>query len=147
VTVPKIYKSTVINAPADRVWAKVRDYNGLPSWHPRLAESHIERGEPADKIGCIRALRLADGGTVREQLLALSDYEFFYTYAILESQMGVENYVATLKLIPVTDGDRTFAEWSADFECAAGRERELVEGIGTNVFAGGLDALKQQLGR
>ena len=41
--------------------------------------------------------------------------------------MGVENYVATLKLTPVTDGNRTFAEWSAEFDCAPGRERELTE--------------------
>ena len=44
--------------------------------------------------------------------------------------MGVENYVATLKLTPVTDGDRTFAEWWAEFDCAPERERELAELIG-----------------
>ena len=32
--------------------------------------------------------------------------------------MGVENYVATLRLTPVTDGDKTFLEWSAEFDCA-----------------------------
>ena len=55
---------------------------------------------------------------IRERLLALSDYDYWCIYEILESPMGVENYVATLKLTPVTDGDRCFAEWSAEFECA-----------------------------
>ena len=41
---------------------------------------------------------------IRERLLALSDYDYSCTYAILESPMGVDNYVATLKLTPVTDG-------------------------------------------
>ena len=44
------------------------------------------------------------------------------TYSILESPMGVENYVATLRLIPVTEGDLTFAEWTAEFDAAPGRE-------------------------
>ena len=59
--------------------------------------------------------------------------------------MGVENYVATLKLTPVTDGERTFAEWSAEFDCAEERERELAETIGSGVFQGGFDALKAPL--
>ena len=55
-------------------------------------------------------------------------------------------YVATLRLTPVTDGDRTFAEWSAEFECDPAREAELVEMIGANVFQGGFDALEQHFG-
>ena len=40
--------------------------------------------------------------------------------------MAVENYVATLSLTPVTDGNRTFAEWQAEFDCAPEREAALV---------------------
>ena len=54
--------------------------------------------------------------------------------------MGVENYVATLKLTPVTDGDRTFAEWWAEFDCAPEREGELAEQIGQGVFQAAFDA-------
>ena len=61
--------------------------------------------------------------------------------------MGVENYVATLKFTPVTDGARSFAEWSAEFDCAEARERELTELIGNGVFQGGFEALKQHFGR
>ena len=57
--------------------------------------------------------------------------------------MGVEHYVATLKLTPVTDGNRSFAEWSAEFDCDEGRERELTDTIGNGVFQGGFDALKR----
>lgn len=141
----KVYVSSVINTPADRVWAHIRDFNGLPSWHPGIADSRIEGNFPGDKVGCIRNFNLRNGGNIREQLLALSDYDYACTYSILVSPMGVENYVATIKLTPVTDGNRTFAEWTAEFDCPQDRERELAGLIGQGVFQGGFDALKQQL--
>jgi len=140
----KVYTSSVIEAPAERAWAQIRDFNGLPSWHPAIAESRIEGREPADKVGCVRNFTLKDGGRIRERLLALSDFDFSCTNAILESPMGVENYVATLKLTPITDGNRCFAEWTAEFDCAPEREKELAQLIGQGVFQGGFDALKKR---
>ncbi len=142
----RVYTSTVIDASADAVWARVRDFNGLPQWQPAIADSRIENSEPGDKIGCIRHMHNRDGGMIRERLLALSDYDYSCTYSILESPMGVADYVATLKLTPITDGSRTFAEWSAEFDCAESRERELTELIGQGVFQGGFDALKRHFG-
>ena len=142
----RVYVSSVLDAPADAVWARVRDFNGLPQWHPGIADSRIENSEPADKVGCVRNFHTRDGGLIRERLLALSDYDYSCTYSILESPMGVDNYVATLKLTPITDGGRTFAEWSAEFDCAEARERELTELIGGGVFQGGFDALKRHFG-
>ena len=142
-----VVRSTVIDAPIDRVWAVLRDFNSHDQWHDVVADSRIENGQPADRVGCIRHFHLKDGGMIRERLLALSDYEYSCTYSILESPMGVDNYVATLKLTPITDGARCFAEWSAEFDCAEARERELVELIGQGVFQGGFDALKRHFGR
>jgi hypothetical protein len=142
----RIYASSVIGASAARVWARVRDFNGLPNWHPAIAESRIENGEPADKVGCIRSFSLRNGDRLREQMLGLSDYDMFCTYSILDSPMPLTNYVATLRLTPVTDQDRTFIEWSADFDCAPDKEDELVSSIGGNVFQGGFDALKRAFG-
>ena len=140
----EVYRSSVIAVSAERVWSLIRDFNALPVWHPAIAESRIENGAPADQVGCVRAFRLKDGGSLREQLLALSDYDYSCTYSILESPIGVENYIATLKLTPVTDGDHTFIEWSAEFDCPPEREAELVASIGDGVFQGGFEALKQR---
>ena len=142
----RVYTSSVIAAPAERVWEAIRDFNGLPGWHPAIADSRIEGGAPADQVGCVRAFRMRDGGFIRERLLALSDYDYCCTYSILESPMGVEDYIATLKMTPITDGARTFAEWSAEFGCPADREAELVALIGDGVFQGGFDALKGRFG-
>jgi Polyketide cyclase / dehydrase and lipid transport len=138
----KVYTSTVINGSADAVWAIVRDFNGLPKWTPFVADSRIEGGLPSDKVGCIRNFRLKDGGIIREQLLTLSDFDYQCTYSILESPMGVTNYVATLKLTPVTDGNTTFAEWWAEFDPPAGKEKELAEDIGQGVFQTAFNSLK-----
>jgi Polyketide cyclase / dehydrase and lipid transport len=143
----KVYVSSVIDAGADSVWARIRDFNALPLWHPAIADSRIENNEPGDRVGCIRHFHTRDGGTIRERLLALSDYDFNCVYEILESPMGVADYVATLKLTPITDGNRCFAEWSAEFDCEEGRERELTGTIGTGVFQGGFDALKRHFAR
>src|SRR5271166_221518 len=92
----RVYVSTVVNARNDRVWARVRDFNGLPNWHPAIAESRIEGGEPADKIGCVRDFRLRNGDRIREKLLGLSDYDMFCTYSILESPKGEADLIANI---------------------------------------------------
>jgi hypothetical protein len=137
--------SSVIDAPIEKVWATIRDFNALPAWHPAIADSQIEKGEPSDKIGCIRNFNLKDGGNIREQLLTLSDIAHTCTYSILESPMPVENYVATLRLLKITDGNRTYIEWSAEFNTPPEAEAEMVALVGGGVFQGGIDALKNIL--
>ena len=143
----KVFVSTVIDAPVAKVWTVIRDFNALPAWAPFVAESRIEQNAKADEVGCIRNFRLKDGGRIRERLLALSDYDFSVVYAILESPMAVENYVATLRLFPVTDGDRSYAEWSAEFDCRPEREADLLAEIGRGVFLAGLKALQSRFAR
>ncbi len=94
----------------------------------------------------MRDFRLRNGDRLREKLLGLSDYDMFCTYSILESPMPLEDYVATLRLTPITDQDRTFIEWTAEFECAPERRTELEQNIGTGVFQTGFDALKRYFG-
>lgn len=142
----RVFVSSVINAPAESIWERVRDFNALPKWHPRIRDSRIEDALPSDKVGCIRNFNLQSGDMIREQLLGLSDYDMFCTYSMLEGPMPLSDYVATLRLTPVTDGSRCFAEWSAEFSCDPKDESDLVAGIGTNVFQGGFDALKRHFG-
>jgi len=142
----QIYISSVIDASAEKVWDRVRDFNALPVWHPRIRDSRIEESLPADKVGCNRNFNLQSGDNIREQLLGLSDFDRFCTYAILESPMPIDDYVATLRLTPVTDGDRCFVEWSADFQCDPANESDLVNHIGSDVFQAGFDALKRYFG-
>lgn len=143
----EVYRSDVVDAPVARVWSTVRDFNGLPNWAPFVADSRIEGGRPSDRIGCVRAFRLRDGGELRERLLGLDDHAHVQTYSILESDMPVRNYVARLALLPVVDGARTFAEWSAEFDCDPANDAALVRRIGDGVFATGLAALRKRFAR
>jgi hypothetical protein len=144
----QVFVSSVIAAPAGAVWRAVRNFNALPDWTPFVADSRIEQNMPPDQVGCIRNFRLKDGGVIRERLLALSDYDMSCTYAILESPMGVENYIATLALSPITDGDATYATWKAEFDAASPeREAELERHIGENVFQAAFTHLKTKFGR
>jgi uncharacterized protein YndB with AHSA1/START domain len=143
----RIYVSSVIDAPVDRVWALVRDFNSLPQWHPRMVESEIEAGLPSDRIGCVRRFKLASGPILREKLVGLSDRDHTVVYTMEETPQPITNHVATVKLTPVTDGDRTFAEWSAEFDAPAGEEEAIAGGMAENVFLKGLNALADHLAR
>ncbi len=143
----RIYVSSVIGTSAEKVWERVRDFNALPKWHPRIRDSRIEDALPSDKVGCIRNFHLQNGDLIREKLLGLSDYDMYCTYEILESPMPLEDYVATLRLTPITDGSRCFIEWSAEFSCEPDLENDLVTGISDDVFQTGFDALKRHFGR
>lgn len=134
--------SSVIDAPVEQVWARIRDFNGLPSWHPRMVESHIEDGKSADEIGAVRNFTLASGPKVREKLTEFSDKDFLVSYSIIEHPAPITNHSSTLKLRRVSDGDRTYAEWSSSFDAPAEKADELAAGMGANVFQGGFNALK-----
>ena len=143
----RVTRSTVIDQPIERVWPVLRDFNSHWQWHPVVAESHIEGGLAADQVGCVRNFRLADGAHLREQLLALSDHDWISTYCILDSTIPLFRYVATVRLKRVTDRDRTFWHWESTFATPPGRERELTEQVGRDVYEAGFEALRQYLGR
>jgi hypothetical protein len=142
----KVFVSAVIDAPIQKVWDKMRNFNGLPDWHPRFSRSHIEDGQPADKVGCIRNFDIADGGgTIRERLLTLSDVEYTMTYCILDAPLPVEGYVATLRLIPITAGNKTLGTWAAEFNVIKGREEDVVDAVANGTFGKAFEVMNQLL--
>lgn len=144
---PTITVSSVIDAPIDQVWARIRDFNGLPGWHPRMVESRIEDGKAGTEIGCIRNFKVASGATIRERLIAFSDDDYLTTYSIIEHPAPISNHTSTLKLERVTDGDRTFAVWTAAFDAPSDKAEDIAKGMGENVFQGGLNALKSHFSK
>lgn len=142
----KVIRSTVLEAPIEAVWDAVRDFNGHEHWHPAVDSSQIERGHPSDKVGCVRNFVLGDGSRLREQLLTLSDLEQTFSYCLLDTPIPLFNYVAHVRLHPVTDGDRTFWEWEGRFDTPSGRETELADMVGNNIYEAGFEAIRSHLG-
>jgi hypothetical protein len=141
----RVQRSSVIAAPVEQVWARIRDFDKLPDWHPAFVNSHIEDGKASDQVGCVRNFHLADGGNLRERLLAFSDVDTYTTYAILDSPLPIVNYVSTLRLRPITDGDRTFVEWTCTFDVEADQKDAMQEAL-AGVYDGGFAALKAHFG-
>ena len=121
----KVERSTIIDAPVDRVWSVLRDFNGHDRWHPAVKESRIEERRPSDAIGAVRRFRLTDGAVLRERLLTLSDPEKTFSYCLLDTPIPLLNYVAHVALHRVTDGERTFWRWWSEFDVPSGQERRL----------------------
>jgi hypothetical protein len=141
-----VYISHVIDAPIEKVWSIMRDFNDMPSYHPGIKKSIIEGDGPSDQVGCVRRLTLGEG-YVRERLLCMDDANYVFTYEIIEGTLPVRGYVAGVRLHRVTNGNRTFAEWWAEFDCAPDREGQLARDIGQGVFQAAFDSLKNLVRR
>lgn len=141
----KVCQSTIIDAPIDEVWAILRDFNGHDRWHPAIAFSEIEGGEPVDAVGSVRHFRLNDGDELREQLLALSDKDRRLSYCLLEAPLPLMGYVASVRLKPVTDGNATFWEWRSEFNPPAHRRDELVRLVAEGIYQAGFTAVRYLL--
>ena len=89
------------------------------------------------------ASRSQDGSELREQLLALSDLEMTCSYCLLDTPIPLFNYVAHIRLLPVTDGNRSFWHWESRFTTPPGREEELARMVGEEVYVAGMEAVRR----
>ena len=137
-----VVRSTVIAAPIATVWAVLRDFNGHAQWHPAVAESEIEEGQPADAIGAVRLFRLVDGSVLREQLLALNDRDHTFSYCLLEAPLPLHGYVATVALRPVTAGGGTYWRWQSRFEPPVAEAERLMRLVGDDIYVAGFEAVR-----
>ena len=142
----QVHRATVLDAPISAVWGILRDFNGHDRWHPIVERSALEAGRRTDQVGAVRNFVLPGGERVREVLLSLSDRERRLRYAILDSDLPLQDYVAEFFLRPVTDGDRTFWSWSSRFRTPPGQEQALARLVGEQVYEAGFDGVRNALG-
>jgi hypothetical protein len=133
---PKVSVSSVVDASAEKVWAVIRRFDAAAEWLPFVKSSPIEDGGDPTRVGCIRVLTQTDGEIFREVLVALSDAERSYSYAFVSSPVPVRNYQTTLRVLPITDGNRSYVEWSSRFEIDPEYEAQLVDLMDRNFLAG-----------
>lgn len=142
----KVTQSVTVNAEPAKVWATIKDFNGMPAWHPAVAESSATDG---NKVGSLRTLTLKGGGKVIEELEEYDDARMLMKYRMKEGVLPVTNYAATLMVKP-GDGGKAVVEWRGGFyrgypnnDPPPDQNDEAAEKAITGVYQSGLANLKQ----
>ena len=141
-------QSVEIKARQKAVWLLVKNFDGLPRWHPAFKNDVIKSGKNNTK-GAIRTLTLDSGESFDEQLLKFDDKKMFFRYRIVgDSPLPITDYVSTLS---VAKGRHAMTKviWQGKFKNKAGSgktDAEVVEMI-NGAYKAGLDNVKQLAGQ
>lgn len=130
------------DAPIDKVWEIMHDFNGLSNYHPAIIHSLIEEGKVNNQIGCIRRLTL-ESGFVREELLTLDAPTYTFTYAIIDGTLPVSNYVAGVRLRVDERTSQTMGEWWADFDVVGIDRQAFISFVEQEVFKRGFQSVEK----
>ena len=64
-----------------------------------------------------------------------------------DAPLPVADYVASLKLYPITVGNKTLGTWSAEFRVTEGREADVVDRIANGTFGKAFEVIDKLLGQ
>ena len=68
-----------------------------------------------------------------------------FSYCLLETPIPLFNYVAHVRLMPVTDGDRTFWHWESRFTRRRARRPRCRAMVGEEIYQAGFAAIRRDL--
>lgn len=113
----RCYNSIVVNAPVDKVWARIRDFHDL-SWAEGMGLKVEAVGDR--RSGEAGAKRIISGA-FHETLVAFDEPGRTFSYSIDDgpgpvAKDAVRNYVGTVRLCPITADDTTFVEWTSRYD-------------------------------
>ncbi|KQW69814.1 SRPBCC family protein [Methylibium sp. Root1272] len=107
----KVVEKITIDAPADAVWAQIKDFDALAKWHPAVAESPADKGNTE---GSVRTVKIKGGGSLVESLERYNAEGRSYTYRAKDGgALPVTNYTSTLTVSG--DGAKSTVEWRGAF--------------------------------
>ncbi len=92
-----VKKSIIIKASKQKVWRKISNIVGLPTWLIDIKKT-IYLSKKRRGVGAIREITFNDGNTIEEHVVAWKDGEYF-TYVATEG-LPLRAYVATLSINP-----------------------------------------------
>ncbi len=142
----KATEKITINAPADVVWARIKNFDALKDWHPAIAESPADKG---NSEGSVRSLKLKGGGALTETLESHDDAQKKYSYRAKDGgALPVTNYTSTLRV--TADGRASVVEWRGAFyrgfpnnDPPPDQNDEAAVKAVTGVYKSGLENLKK----
>jgi mxaD protein len=141
-----------IKAPVAKVWAAIKNFDSLPSWHPAFAKDEIVKGTN-NQVGAVRQLTVKDGPTFTERLLKFSAKQNSFHYQIIDpSPLPMVHYRSTMSVKARADGTSSVVTWSGSFKRKNPADNppdaESDAGVTkfvTGVYQSGLDNLKKVL--
>ena len=116
-------KTIKINATADKVWRKISNIAGLPSWVLDVKKTAY-LSKKRRNVGAIRLITFEDGSKIEEHIVAWKDKEYF-TYIATEG-LPLRAYVATISVRRKT---KTSAEltWQSYINSKKMSEKQFLE--------------------
>jgi len=138
-----VTETVEIKAPLDKVWATVKDFDGLTKWHPGFASDELISGSNG-KAGAMRKLTIKDGPVVTERLLAYDEAKHSFRYTITESPLPITHYTSTVSVRAGGTG-MTKVTWGGSFNPPEAESDAGVTKLIKGVYRGGLDNLKKLL--
>lgn len=116
----KVTESVEINAPADKVWAVVGNFQDM-SWAPSVAKTEgtgdNKPSTGSGNDGATRKLTLKSGGVIEEMLDAYDAKEMTYSYEITKVDVKVlpVNDYSSHITVTANGADKSTLEWKGAF--------------------------------
>ena len=90
-----VKRTIIINAPKDKVWKKISNIAGLPTWVIDVKKTTY-LSKKKTNVGAIRKITFNDGNTIEEHVVDWKNGEYF-TYIATEG-LPLRAYVATISI-------------------------------------------------
>ncbi|BAV63232.1 hypothetical protein SCLO_1001920 [Sphingobium cloacae] len=130
----QIEESAELNRNADDAWRAFGAWEAVADWHPMLERVEADGNQP----GARRRAYTKDGQEQVERLVSRDEASRSYRYAMVETGLPVENYMAEFR-IDAVDADHSKVTWTARFD-EIGRKGEGAEAV-RGFFEAGVKAL------
>ena len=148
----KVEKTIVIKAAPAKVWAIVKDFGNMQTWHPAVASDKLEQKKDENgEMATFRTLTLKGGGEIYEKLRGADDAAMKLRYEIDSGVAPVADYNSYMLVTAGPGAGESTVTWVGRFyrtyklnpPIPAGQDDETAVKFVTGVYDAGLEGLKK----
>jgi len=134
-----------VKASRTAVWALVRDFTGIAAWHPLVQASQAAGRQEPVRPGVIRQLTMADGSSVAEELVRLSEEDRSLTYRMLPPfPLPLSSAVVTVAVGPGSTPATSIVLITGQFEAPDAATSALFASVSeSTVWKAAIDGLER----
>ncbi len=139
---PYVPYSKLLDAPAAKVWARVRAFDVFPQCIPGFIACELKEGARPDQVGAVRVITQTGGLVVEEVLLELSDHNCRVCFTMTKGDTSVLDTYSRVTVHEDAADGRAFVEWSMRFD-AKGDRAAVAAWVRNDFLRPALDKLEQ----